>query len=121
MVDYALVIEPDSMTESNLQDMMMARGLSSLNHADSEYLRFVPIGVSMETKRAGIDEDRAEVQVSTWIKAHFAKLKQLAPGSTRLPIGYLPALGRVEKTGVVGSREVQAVVYERDFGKQIYS
>lgn len=61
MVDYALVIEPDFETEGRLQDMMVAIGMTSLNHIDSEYLRFVPISVSIETKRAAIDEDKVEV------------------------------------------------------------
>ncbi len=86
IVDYALVIEHDFETEGRLQDMMVAKGMTSLNHIDSEYLRFVPISVSMETKRAAIDEDKAEVQVCTWIKAHYAKLKQLAPNAASMPV-----------------------------------
>ncbi len=66
--------------------MMLAKAITSLNHVESEYLRFVPIGVSIETKRAAIDEDKAEVQVCTWIKAHFAKLKQLAPNAATMPV-----------------------------------
>lgn len=86
MVDYSLVIELDLETEGGLQDMMLAKAITSINQVESEYQCFIPIGVIIETKRAAIDEDNAEVQVCTWIKAQFAKLKQLAPNAADIPV-----------------------------------
>ena len=86
MVDYVLVIEPDADLEACIREMMIAKRLLSINHAESEYLRFVLIGLSMETKCAAIDEDKADMQVATWIRAHYAKLKQLTPPATLMPV-----------------------------------
>ena len=67
---------------------MIAKGLSSISHSDAEYLRFNPIGVSIEVKRALIDEKEAEIQLATWVKAHYAKLQQMISvrSTTTMPI-----------------------------------
>lgn len=65
---------------------MSARGLTSISYSDAEYLRFKIIGVSIEVKRALIGENEAEIQIATWVKAHHAKLRQLAPGMRTVPV-----------------------------------
>lgn len=86
MVDYVLVIEPDAELEPCIRELMIAKRLSSVSHAECEYLHFLLIGLSIETKRASIDEDKAEMQVATWIRAHYAKLQQLAPSAIHMPV-----------------------------------
>ena len=84
-VDFCLIME-DKRTQLNVIELVKAKDLQSINHADAEYLRFCPIGASIETKKAHINEIEADIQVSLWVKAHYAKLRQLAPKSQRLPI-----------------------------------
>lgn len=91
MVDYVIVIEPDPGLETKILEKIkaMIHITESINHSDAEYLCFDPIAISMETKRAAINEDKGDVQLSVWIKAHYAKLRQLAP---QIPANELPVL-----------------------------
>ena len=86
MVDYCLIIDSEKTFDTLLEETMIAKGISSISHSDAEYLRFNPIGVSIEVKRALIDEKEAEIQLATWVKAHYAKLRQLAPGMRTVPV-----------------------------------
>lgn len=99
-VDYVLVLNPDS--HGDLQARIVARlkadqmkakikaeQKSSINHTDAEYLSFSPIAVSMVTKRGAIDEDNMRVQISLWVSAHFARLRQL---NSKVELPSLPIL-----------------------------
>lgn len=81
MVDYVLLMEPDAKMHVNitriLNEGLLLTDRSIINHFSSEGLRFKPIAVGVETKRAAIDEDAAHVQLSLWVSAQFAKLRQL--------------------------------------------
>jgi hypothetical protein len=48
-------------------------------------VRFKPIVISLETKRPGMDEDTAKVQLGVWAAAHLGRLQELSR-STDLPI-----------------------------------
>ena len=79
MVDYGIVIQPTEY--SNLQTSILRlyreRQLESVNQTDPNHVRFTPIAISIETKRAAIEEDQAILQLNIWVSAHFAKLDAL--------------------------------------------
>jgi hypothetical protein len=77
MVDYALIIDPSASLSERISATLRAEGKSSVNHTGAEHVRFSPVAVSFETKRAAIDEDDAHVQLGIWVAAHFARLRQL--------------------------------------------
>jgi hypothetical protein len=77
MVDYALIIEPDDVLGGKIRDTLRREGNGSMNSTGAEHVRFAPIVVSFETKRAVVDEDEGCVQLGVWIVAHFARLRQL--------------------------------------------
>jgi hypothetical protein len=89
MVDYALVLHPNdtldrrirtkllSLTSPTTRQLLPISELS-INHSKAEHLRFKPIAVSIETKRALTgDEERGQVQLGVWAGAHYRKLMQL--------------------------------------------
>jgi hypothetical protein len=86
MVDYALIIESSGVMQSRILSTLRVEGKPSINHTNTEHIRFTPIAVSIETKRGAIDEDSANVQLSVWVSAHFARLRQLSQGKAKLPI-----------------------------------
>jgi len=86
MVDYAIVIRPAQDLLYRIKDMLRENDGFSINQTDARYVRFKPIGLSIETKRGGIDEDKANTQLGTWVSAHFAKLSQLTRGDGHLPL-----------------------------------
>ncbi|KAL9118420.1 MAG: hypothetical protein Q9187_005033 [Circinaria calcarea] len=79
MVDYGIVIQPavNSILEASIRRLCREQQLDSVNQTDPNHVRFTPIAVSMETKRAAIEEDQAILQLNTWVSAHFAKLDSL--------------------------------------------
>lgn len=79
MIDYGIVIQPtvDSTLEASITRLCRKHQLDSVNQTDPNHVRFTPIAVSIETKRAAIDEDQAMLQLNTWVSAHFAKLDSL--------------------------------------------
>jgi hypothetical protein len=100
MVDCVLVLNPDShgdlqarivarLRADHMKAKLKAEQKSSINHTDAEYLSFSPIAVSMETKRGAIDEDNMRVQISLWVSAHFARLRQL---NSKVELPSLPIL-----------------------------
>jgi hypothetical protein len=88
MVDYALVLIPDPATHRAILARLRADNLASINHAKAEYVRFKPITVSIETKRPGMDEDSAKVQLGVWAAAHLERLRELCASDAELP--FLP-------------------------------
>ena len=79
MVDYGIVIQPsvDSILEASIERLCREQQLDSINQTNPNHVRFTPIAVSIETKRAAIEEDQAILQLNTWVSAHFAKLDSL--------------------------------------------
>jgi hypothetical protein len=60
-------------------------GVASINQTASEWVRFKLIAVNIETKRGAVEEDKAHVQLRTWITAQFARLRQLTTSDTEFP------------------------------------
>ena len=79
MVDYGIVIQPtvDSILEASIKRLCREQQLDSVNQTNPNHVRFTPIAISIETKRAAIEEDQAILQLNTWVSAHFAKLDSL--------------------------------------------
>lgn len=86
MVDYALILVPDPQTHEAITSKLRSNNLQSINHTKAEYVRFKPITVSMETKRPGMDEDSAKVQLGVWAQAHLERLRILSAPHSELPI-----------------------------------
>ena len=94
MVDYAIVIKPNRDFSSDTSQCLHSRiieklrpekGVASINQTASEWVRFKLIAVNIETKRGAVDEDKAHVQLGTWITAQFARLRQLTSSDTEFP------------------------------------
>ncbi|EKG09620.1 hypothetical protein MPH_13323 [Macrophomina phaseolina MS6] len=87
MVDFAVVL--DARSDERLANLVRAKlrhdGLSAINHTTAEHVRFSPIAVSIETKRAAIEEDVANAQLAVWVSAHFRWLQRLSNGGSALP------------------------------------
>ena len=85
MVDYVLVMERSPVLAEKIRAKLGAENRASINHTAAEHIRFDPIAVSIETKRAAIAEETAHVQLGMWVVAHFARLRQLTLNETQLP------------------------------------
>ena len=138
MVDYAIVIEPSRDFSSDASQCLHSRIIeklrpekagASINQTASEWIRFEPIAVNIETKRGAVDEDKAHVQLGTWITAQFARLRQLTSFETEFPslpvlsvqgkrwllmIASLKANGRIDLVGdlMLGETGSVAGVYQ---------
>ncbi|CAM6085752.1 unnamed protein product [Calypogeia fissa] len=77
MVDYALIVEPDAGLGERVRETLRREGRGGINATGAEHVRFAPVAVSLETKRAAIDEDEGCVQLGMWVAANFARLRQL--------------------------------------------
>lgn len=90
MVDYAMVLRPSGDLLKRIRIKLRAEERFSINQTDARYVRFTPITLSIETKRAAIEEDSANTQLATWVSAHFTNLEQLTVDGSGPPI--LPLL-----------------------------
>ncbi len=90
MVDYAIVLVPDYKLHKEITTKLRDRDLLSINQTKAEYVRFKPITVSIETKRPGMDEDNAKVQLGVWAAAHFERLQLLCGLDVVVP--FLPEM-----------------------------
>lgn len=52
-------------------------GIATLNQTEYEPVRYSPLALSIKTKVPGEGWDDAQIQISTWMLAHIAKLKEL--------------------------------------------
>ena len=84
MVDYAMVIRPlrenpviEAPMTQRIKNKLRETDNFSINHTDARYVRFAPIGLSIESKRGAIGADTSTTQLGTWVSAHFTKLRQL--------------------------------------------
>jgi hypothetical protein len=118
MVDYALIIDPTPKLGARIAETLRQEGKSSINQTGAEHVRFAPIGVSFETKRAAVNEDEAHVQLGIWVIAHFARLRQLI--SNRATEGEeeetLPILPLVIVQGHDWKMMVAEAIVDRDGG-----
>lgn len=85
MVDYVISLDPDLTTMRRIIDKLKSEFTPSINHTKAEYVRFKPIVISLETKRPGMDEDTAKVQLGVWAAAHLERIQELSR-KTDLPI-----------------------------------
>ncbi|KAL8705946.1 MAG: hypothetical protein Q9201_000940 [Fulgogasparrea decipioides] len=86
MVDYSMIIRPSEHTLERIKQRIIDANDFSINQSDAEYLRFQPISVNVETKRAAISELTANTQLATWVFAQFEKLERLRWGISSIPI-----------------------------------
>ena len=85
MVDYAIIMKGLPGLREKIRAKLRAEGGPSINHTSASYIKYDPIAVSIETKRANIEEDKARLQLAMWVAAHFARLRQLSPYATTFP------------------------------------
>ena len=96
MVDYAILINPsqnftgnpsESLHNHIIEKLRREKDGTSINQTESEWVRFKPIAVNIETKRGAVGEDEAHVQLATWLTAQYSRLRQLMPDKapTKLP------------------------------------
>lgn len=67
MVDYALVIRPDSSLVDNIKKKLNASLITSrsINYTTVEHVSLTLIAISMKTKCAAINEKKAHLQLAT--------------------------------------------------------
>lgn len=63
MVDYALVLITNSESHTTITAKLRQGGLLSINHMMAEDVRSKRITASIETKRPGMNEDGAKIQL----------------------------------------------------------
>ncbi len=89
MVYFVLLMDSSQYVNKELHDAIIAtlhnEGKTSINHTAMYEVRYSPIAVSIETKRANVDEDGADMQLGLWVSAHFARLRQMTGGASPLP------------------------------------
>lgn len=89
MVDFALLMDPTRDLNRELFEgittTLRGEGRTTINHTAMYEVKYSPIAVSIETKRANVDEDGADVQLGLWVSAHFARLRQLTGDAFPLP------------------------------------
>ncbi|EEU38524.1 uncharacterized protein NECHADRAFT_88651 [Fusarium vanettenii 77-13-4] len=97
-VDYAIFINPildtpePTNTQRAVQHLQRHSPESSVNHTGFSLLRDRPIAISIETKRYGGQERKAEFQLGSWLAAQWKLLaEQAAPeGLRELP--FIPGI-----------------------------
>ena len=96
MVDYAIIIDPDEdfngdaskSLHNHIVEKVSGEMNASINQTAAPYVRYRPIGVSIETKKGLVGEEEAHVQLGTWMIAQYTRLRQLM---TNQATGKLPS------------------------------
>ena len=96
MVDYAIIINPDEdfngdaskSIHNHIVGKVSGEMNASINQTAAPYVRYRPIGVSIETKKGLVGEEEAHVQLATWMIAQYTRLRQLM---TNQATGKLPS------------------------------
>ena len=96
MVDYAIIIDPDEdfngdaskSIHNHIVEKVSGEMNASINQTAAPYVRYRPIGVSIETKKGLVGEEEAHVQLATWMIAQYTRLRQLM---TNQATGKLPS------------------------------
>jgi hypothetical protein len=86
MIDYVLMLDRPPALYDEIIDTLREEDRDSINQVKAEGVRYSPIAVSIEVKRASIEEDNAQVQLATWVTAHFGRLRQLCDSQTVMPV-----------------------------------
>ena len=103
MVDYAILINPSQTFTGNPSEFLHNHIIEklrtekdsasiSINQTESEWVRFKPIAVNIETKRGAVGEDEAHVQLATWLTAQYSRLRQLMPDKAKAKLPSFPVL-----------------------------
>ena len=96
MVDYAIIIDPNEEFDcdasksihNHIVEKVSGEANASINQTAAPYVRYRPIGVSIETKKGLVGEEEAHVQLATWMIAQYTRLRQLM---TNQATGKLPS------------------------------
>ncbi|KAJ3549579.1 hypothetical protein NM208_g437 [Fusarium decemcellulare] len=108
-IDFCVYIDPqydnqDSEIARSVDTVRAQLPLLSINPTDDLALLCHPIAIPIETKRPGEGLDTANLQVATFLSAHFALLRRLVDTGSAMPaedgqsvpsiddIGFLPGL-----------------------------
>lgn len=91
MVDYAVTLQDPLVAEDHITYRLASsagRLYRTINPSDYSPLCHDPIVVSIETKTPDGSREKALVQLSIWVTAHFNRLRALAPDpiSITLPL-----------------------------------
>ena len=96
MVDYAIIIDPDEdfkgdaskSIHNHIVEKVSGEMNATINQTAAPYVRYRPIGVSIETKKGLVGEEEAHVQLAIWMIAQYTRLRQLM---TNQATGKLPS------------------------------
>ena len=92
MVDYAILINPSQKFAGDpskflhnhiIEKLRVEKAGASINQTASDWVRFKPIAVSVETKRGAVGEDETHVRLATWLTAQYSRLRQLMLDTTK--------------------------------------
>ncbi|GKT67203.1 methyltransferase type 11 [Colletotrichum tofieldiae] len=101
MVDYTLSIDPEHDADPRvlpaIETFRKKSVFGGVNHTDCDNLRHRPLAVSIETKRGGENEAKAQVQMGVW---HAAQWNFLAShvGGRISTLEYIPGLHVIGRT-----------------------
>ncbi|EMC91051.1 hypothetical protein BAUCODRAFT_152823 [Baudoinia panamericana UAMH 10762] len=85
-VDFCIALKLDT----SIQQLLYARGIDGLNHTDYTGIKWEPIVVSIETKKAMSGSADATLQLSTWTTAHIKFLRRLLCEAGNATVTILP-------------------------------
>ncbi|KAK5108704.1 hypothetical protein LTR85_004262 [Meristemomyces frigidus] len=93
-VDFAITLRPSDRMKEGFRVLEPLRGTiyKSWNQSTLHTIADSPLAVSIETKKAGENREKAEYQLSIWVHAQFKRLRILLQGSGRPEGTALPAL-----------------------------
>ena len=108
-VDFVLHLDPEAFSSGaahgNAEQLMAGEAakrinelrlrdmpLGSINHTDYEALNGRPIAVSIETKRAGVSDVEAGLQIGMWLAAQWNMLRQRRRSGCDDQLEFLPAI-----------------------------
>jgi hypothetical protein len=121
MVDYAITIQDPLVSEDQITCRLASsagRLYRTINPSDYSPLCHDPIVVSIETKTPDGSREKALVQLSIWVTAHFNRLRALAtdPVSITLPLLFVSGehwqlmFARDLEDSIVGCQSLSAVL-----------
>jgi hypothetical protein len=77
MVDICIFasLDPDTETNKAVTEFSKLSPTLSINHTNFEPIQHRPLLLSIETKRPGVDGDKAQLQIGVWHAAQWAFLR----------------------------------------------
>lgn len=89
MVDYVMVLDPDSSMKNQIRNMLLQQNAISVNQTYYPPLRFRPTFLNIETKVPFSGGRESDVQLATWVAAGFERtqifLEQQGPTAEVIP------------------------------------